>query len=492
MTGATDITPCLSPFLDLHMMFPLLEYMDKVIGEDPSLISYTSTEIAQVRLNLLGTLIIFLETEEGCLINSFTNVSLCTGPTHMVDYAMDIYKQLHNGEESKEMEEQKKTVYEQLEELRSKAKPLVSFFDDDEKKNALVESGDFNVSGVIKASDGEVSASTVENYRLLAKFNYDCGDYSSARIMLNNYISLFVSGKEDLYDTASFEKSNLSLLEALWGRLSCEILLGNVETATSSLAIVRMVLESLSSSHKISHYETLRQRTWLLHWGLFVFWNGTRKGTELMMDLFTSEKYLQAITTNAPHLIRYLTAAVLINKRRSGVKMMRELMRVMHQSSDCHDIKDPIIEFIDSLCIRFDFEGAQTKLAECENVLKADFFLCKQANVFMEEARVFIFENYCRIHSKLRVSDLAEMLAMDAVSAERWIVDLIRTTDLSAKIDLAENCVVMTGTSNSRASVYQTVLDRTKDLNIRSSNLLRNFQAGLLREKESKEAEYDD
>ena len=110
----------------------------------------------------------------------------------------------------------------------------------------------------------------------------------------------------------------------------------------------------------------------------------------------------------------------------------------------------------------------------------------------MEEARVFIFENYCRIHSKLRVSDLAEMLAMDAVSAERWIVDLIRTTDLSAKIDLAENCVVMTGTSNSRASVFQTVLDRTKDLNIRSSNLLRNFQAGLLREKESKEAEYDD
>jgi len=65
MTGAADITPCLSPFLDLHMMFPLLEYMDKVIGEDPSLISYTSTEIAQVRLNLLGTLTIFLGTEEG-------------------------------------------------------------------------------------------------------------------------------------------------------------------------------------------------------------------------------------------------------------------------------------------------------------------------------------------------------------------------------------------------------------------------------------------
>ena len=44
-----EITPRLSPFLDLHMMFPLLEFMDK-----QELVSYTSEEIARIRLQLLG------------------------------------------------------------------------------------------------------------------------------------------------------------------------------------------------------------------------------------------------------------------------------------------------------------------------------------------------------------------------------------------------------------------------------------------------------
>ena len=63
--------------------------------------------------------------------------------------------------------------------------------------------------------------------------------------------------------------------------------------------------------------QALQQRTWLLHWSLFVYWNDSAKGgLEQLVDLFHSEKYKQAITTNAPHLLRYLTAAVLLCKRR--------------------------------------------------------------------------------------------------------------------------------------------------------------------------------
>jgi len=88
-----DLTSHVSPYLDRHMMFPLLEYLDSLINSGT--VSYSSKDVAAARLALLR-------------------------PTHMVDYAIDIYKGLH-GEDSAvppEMEAQKTKVYERLEELR--------------------------------------------------------------------------------------------------------------------------------------------------------------------------------------------------------------------------------------------------------------------------------------------------------------------------------------------------------------------------------------
>ena len=88
-----DLTSQISPYLDLHMMFPLLEYIDSLISSGS--ISYSSLDVAQARLELLK-------------------------PTHMVDYAMDIYREVHGegAEIPAEMEEQKAGVFKELEELR--------------------------------------------------------------------------------------------------------------------------------------------------------------------------------------------------------------------------------------------------------------------------------------------------------------------------------------------------------------------------------------
>ena len=88
-----DLTSLISPYLDLHMMFPLLEYIDSLIATGT--ISYSASDVAQARLELLK-------------------------PTHMVDYAMDIYREIHgeNAEIPKSMEDQKVEVFRQLEELR--------------------------------------------------------------------------------------------------------------------------------------------------------------------------------------------------------------------------------------------------------------------------------------------------------------------------------------------------------------------------------------
>jgi translation initiation factor 3 subunit E len=286
------------------------------------------------------------------------------------------------------------------------------------------------------------------------------------------------------------------MLQVLWGRLACEILVEDWEAASVAVEAVKTAMESMVAAKEMTPLQALQQRTWLLHWSLFVYWNDSaaKGGLEQLVDLFHSEKYKQAITTNAPHLLRYLTAAVLLCKRRvtkkaaagssaEARKLMKNLIWVMH---DC-EYTDPIVEFVNCLCVKFDFDSAQTKLAECEKVLAADFFLCHQTDLFMEEARVFVFENYCRIHNKIDLTALGEKLAMDQEEAERWIVDLIRIADLPAKIDSEAACVVM---GSSPQNIYEQVMDRTADLNVRTATLaqnLNNILSEARKEKAKKE-----
>lgn len=94
-----DLTSSVSPYLDRHMMFPLLEYLDTLI--EGGKIDYSAKDVAAARLSLLT-------------------------PTHMVDYAIDMYKGLHGDSVTipNEMEQQKTQVYQRLEELRAGCKSL--------------------------------------------------------------------------------------------------------------------------------------------------------------------------------------------------------------------------------------------------------------------------------------------------------------------------------------------------------------------------------
>ena len=113
----------------------------------------------------------------------------------------------------------------------------------------------------------------------------------------------------------------------------------------------------------------------------------------------TISTYMELAKFKAPHLLRYLTSALLLSKRRvvksaSGSqhevrRLMKNLVRIMQHC----DYTDPIVEFVDCLCVKFDLEEAHGKLTECEAVLATDFFLCNQTALFMGEARVFVFDN---------------------------------------------------------------------------------------------------
>ncbi|KAG7364667.1 eIF3 subunit 6 N terminal domain containing protein [Nitzschia inconspicua] len=480
-----DLTSKISPFLDRHMMFPLLEYLDGLINAGT--ISYSSKDVAAARLALLR-------------------------PTHMVDYAIDIYKSVH-GETSpvpQEMEDQKAQVFKQLEELKNGCQPLADLCENPEEKAKYVAAGKWSVTALSQEPDLNITPEVCELYRKSAKFQFECGAYQKARDMLENYISLFAkpptntgteedemedykgnnkqqnNEKEDVGNANIYylKSVDAKMLQVLWGRLACEILVEGWEAASVALDAVKAALEIMVAKNQMTPLEALSERTWLLHWSLFVYWNNSAKGgLEQLVELFHNERYKQAITTNTPHLLRYLTAAVLLCKRRitkkaaagSNAEARRLMKNLTNVMQDC-DYSDPIVEFVNCLCVKFDFESAQTKLQECEKVLDADFFLCKQTGLFMEEARVFVFENYCRIHNKIDLSALGKKLAMNENEAERWIVDLIRNADLDAKIDSEEGCVVMGG---SYQSTYEQVMERTRDLNVRSATMVQTLQTVL-------------
>jgi len=70
---------------------------------------------------------------------------------------------------------------------------------------------------------------------------------------------------------------------------------------------------------------------------------------------------------------------------------------------ESYNYKDPITEFVKCLHVNFDFDGAQQKLKECEQVLCNDFFLISCYNEFIDHARLMIFETFCRIHQCISI-----------------------------------------------------------------------------------------
>merc|ERR1711902_50409 len=151
--------------------------------------------------------------------------------------------------------------------------------------------------------------------------------------------------------------------------------------------------------------------------------------------------------------------------------VMKDLIKVIQEES--YTYRDPITEFLECLYVNFDFDGAQQKLRDCETVLVNDFFLVACIDDFIENARLFIFETFCRIHQCISINMLAEKLNMKPEEAERWIVNLIRNARLDAKIDSQLGHVVM-GTQTT--SPYEQLIERTKALSFRSQMLQLNVE----------------
>ncbi|CAM6103666.1 unnamed protein product [Calypogeia fissa] len=416
-----DLTAKVAPYLDRHLVFPLLEFL-----QDKQL--YSDDQILKAKIELLAK-------------------------TNMVDYAMDIHKSLYHTEDvPAEMVERRSEVVQRLKSLEELAAPLISFLQNPQLVQELRSDKQFNLQMLQERY--QIGSEQIEALYQYAKFQFECGNYSGASDYLYQYRTLCTNNDRSF--------------SALWGKLAAEVLMQNWDVAIEELNRLKEIIDSKNFSSPLNQ---LQQRIWLMHWSLFIFFNH-ENGRNSIIDLFFNDRYLNAIQTNAHHLLRYVAAAVIVNKRRRN--MLKELIKVIQQEH--YTYRDPITEFLECLYVNYDFEGAQQKLRECEELILNDFFLGKQTqengvatiplrDEFLENARLFIFETYCRIHQCIDIRMLSQKLNMNYDDAERWIVNLIRNARLDAKIDSKEGTVVM-GTQY--PNVYEQIIEKTKQLAVRS------------------------
>lgn len=215
------------------------------------------------------------------------------------------------------------------------------------------------------------------------------------------------------------------------------------------------------------------QRTWMLHWSLFAIFRAD-KASEPILQFFLEEKSLSIIALSCPYLFRYVGACLILQKRIKH--LMKDTVWIMQH--EANNYSDPITRFLLALYTDLDFDAAQEALLDCKHACQADYFLAPHWESFEENARLLIFEIYCRIHQSINISSLATKLNMTGEEAELWIVKLIQNAKLDARIDSEKSRVVM---SKAPASVYHQVIEKTKNLSFKSKMLLANLEK---REKE--------
>lgn len=152
---------------------------------------------------------------------------------------------------------------------------------------------------------------------------------------------------------------------------------------------------------------------------------------------------------------------------------MKDLVKIIQQ--EAYEYSDPVTQFLDALYLRYDFDEAQERLAECSEILDNDYFLATARDEFLENARLAIFETYCRIHQCIDIKTMSQKLNMDEDAAEKWIVNLIRNEKLDARVDSRARTVVMGVMSQ---SIMDQIVDRTRDLSIKTFRLANEIVAG--------------
>ncbi|MCJ1376026.1 eukaryotic translation initiation factor 3 subunit E [Loxospora ochrophaea] len=411
MSEEWNLLPKLIPHFDRHLIFPLLEFLSGQEGDD-------AAEITRTKYELLKQ-------------------------TNMTDYVANLWQDINDSDTiPEEFLKKREEVLQRLQLFGEETSQIDELLNDDNVVSNLRSDKVANMK-FLEQQHG-VTIEMVDMLYDYGRFRYSCGNYAEAAHLLDQFRIL--------------STDNDKVSSATWGKLASDILTTNWEVVMDE---VNKVKESVDTKLFNNPLAQLQHRTWLIHWSLFPFFN-YEPAREVICELLFSPAFINTIQTNCPWILRYLAAAVITNRSRSRntsqyQKQLKDLVRIVRQEG--YEYNDPVTDFIKALYIDFDFEEAQKKLIEAEEVLRGDFFLVATAESFVEAARHLISESYCKIHQRIDIKDLSARLGLNQDEGEKWIVNLIRDTRVDAKIDYKDGTVVM---NHPPQSVYQQVIERTK------------------------------
>lgn len=358
-----SLLPKMISNLDKHLVFPLLNFLEEQTPEDEDI-----SHITQMKYALLKD-------------------------TNMADFVGDLYAQIKGLDErpaeyAKKRDEvmERRRIYE---EETEKIQGLLS--DADVIKELRSDKvGNMNY---LKENHGVTEHMVAQLYDF-GQFQYTLGDYASA--------------SELLYQFRILSTDNDKVNAATWGKLASDILTTNWESAMEE---VQKIKESIDTRLFNNQLAQLQHRTWLIHWSLFPFFN-YEPARETLTELFFSPTYINTIQTSCPWILRYLAATVITNRNRPGgksgsfgygnyQKQLRDLVRIVRQEQ--YEYSDPVTSFIKALYVDFDFEEAQKRLTEADEIMHSDFFLAASSDSFLDAARHLISESYCKIHQRIDI-----------------------------------------------------------------------------------------
>eukprot|EP00605_Chrysophyceae_sp_TOSAG23-4_P000296 GSChrysophyteH1.ASY1.ANO1.341.1 assembled CDS len=412
----------MAPYLDAHLLLPLLDALRDFDF-------YTKDEVTREKINVISR-------------------------TNMTDLAVELIDEVEpadgDAEKKAKLEERGQKILNEFDEESEDVAKVRQFFNT--APIAELKQGN-NMTLEYLAANYSISPEQLQKFYLRSKFEYECGQYSQAEAMLNQYLSV------------SQPPSGL-WLGALWGRLACHMLTSKWEDTFADFQSIKDIIDNKN----IPPEDQIRQRAWLLHWALFVHTNRA-DGVDNLADLFSERPFQTTMENLCPWLLRYYTAAVILSPSRRAT-MLKDVLREIREFSYLYS--DPITQFLESLYKEFDFDGAQTKLAECQALIKQDFFLKNFLDPFTREARVLICEMYCTISKRVDLTMLATKLQLTEEEAEKWMVNMVRSSatvkgsPLDAKIDSSGKQVLM---SVNNMSPQQVVQEKTRDLTHRTGVL---------------------
>lgn len=415
-----DLTPKTISFLDRHLVYPIVESLRDI---------YDDKTIAQLSLDL------FKET-------------------NMTQFVKEQYK-LVQGSVPAELSAKEEQIEKTFATLNEETKEILAVLADQEVQDNLKQDKSLNKQ-YLESQHG-ITEAKINKLFEFGQFQYNRGDYAMASDLLSNFRILSTNQE--------------SVISATWGKLAADILRVDWEQALKELSKLREVVDSRSFADPLTQ---LHNRTWVIHWSLFPFFN-SENGLDQLLDLFFSSSYLSTIQAASPWILRYLIAAVVSSENFTKnnlsnptfQKRLKDLIRVVGQEQ--YEYRDPLTDFIKALYIDFDFSEANVKLQEAAVILKTDFFLQNIADVFLENSKHLITEVYCRVHQRINIAEISKNLNLSKEEGEKWIAHLINETKMDAKINENEGTVIL---EHPVTSVYQQVIEKTKALSFKANQII--------------------